>query len=119
MVSIQWEKPVSQESQSRRELPTPLLDFWFSGGAPGTIILRAGLNGERLRFPLHIWYCSTSLQVGSPVNRAIGRITGGMAHKAWCGPVVVLKFNGSRCQQYCNVSLNDLGVLSAYFLNYN
>ncbi|EKM50514.1 uncharacterized protein PHACADRAFT_166193 [Phanerochaete carnosa HHB-10118-sp] len=85
---------------------------------PNTIILTQGLNGEALRFPLHIWYCPVALQRGSPVNRAIFRITSGAAEKAWCGPVVVLKFNGSRRQGYTDAGSNDLPALSAYFLAY-
>ena len=99
--------------------PTPLLQDYFREGVPNTIILTQGLNGEPLRFPLHIWYCPTSLQRGSPVNRAIYRITSGTAPKPWCGPVVVLKFNGSRRQGYSDAGTNDLPALSAYFLAYN
>ncbi|KAI0630590.1 hypothetical protein C8Q77DRAFT_1160150 [Trametes polyzona] len=98
--------------------PTPLIQEYFPESVPHTIILTQGLNGEPLRFPLHIWYCPTSLQRGSPMNRAIFRITNGHASKSWCGPVVVLKFNGSRRQGYSDAGSNDLPALSAYFLAY-
>ncbi|KAI0766671.1 hypothetical protein BD413DRAFT_635806 [Trametes elegans] len=98
--------------------PTPLLQDYFRESVPNTIILTQGLNGEPLRFPLHIWYCPTSLQRGSPINRAIYRITNGHASRPWCGPVVVLKFNGSRRQGYSDAGSNDLPALSAYFLAY-
>ena len=98
--------------------PSPLVQQYFSESMPNTIILTQGLNGEALRFPLHIWYCPVALQRGSPVNRAIYRITSGAAEKAWCGPVVVLKFNGSRRQGYADAGPNDLPALSAYFLAY-
>ncbi|KAI9067984.1 hypothetical protein FKP32DRAFT_214473 [Trametes sanguinea] len=98
--------------------PSPLLQDYFTDSVPNTIILTQGLNGEPLRFPLHIWFCPTSLQRGSPINRAIYRITNGHATKAWCGPVVVLKFNGSRRQGYADAGSNDLPALSAYFLAY-
>ncbi|TFK90126.1 hypothetical protein K466DRAFT_644566 [Polyporus arcularius HHB13444] len=107
-----------QGTISQGMCPTPLVQEWFTESVPNTIILTQGLNGEPLRFPLHIWYCPTSLQRGSPVNRAIYRITSGAAVKHWCGPVVVLKFNGSRRQGYSDAGTNDLPALSAYFLAY-
>ncbi|KAF4610959.1 hypothetical protein D9613_006692 [Agrocybe pediades] len=98
--------------------PTPLLEKYFLGMEVATIILTEGLNGEPLRFPLHIWYAPQMLAKGCQVNRAIFHITSGAAEKAWCGPVVVLKFNGSRKQGYSDAGSNDLPALSAYFLSY-
>lgn len=85
---------------------------------PSDIVLTQGLNQEPLRFPLHIFYCPTALRNGMPVNRAIFRITSGAAQRAWSGPVVVLKFNGSRRQSYTDATTNDLPALSAYFLSF-
>lgn len=96
--------------------PTPLVDSFFQESQPASLVLTQGLNGEPLRFPLHIFYCPLSLQRGQPVNRAIYRITSGAAARNWPGPVVVLKFNGSRRQSYTDASTNDLPALSAYFL---
>ncbi|KAI0796223.1 hypothetical protein C8Q75DRAFT_711382 [Abortiporus biennis] len=107
-----------QGTASQGLCPTPLIQEYFPEGLPSTIILTQGLNGEPLRFPLHIWYCPTSLQRGSPPNRAISRITSGAATKSWSGPVVVLKFNGTRKQGYSDAGSNDLPALSAYFLAY-
>lgn len=107
-----------QGSHSQGLSPLPLIQQHFTEGVPHTIILTQGLGGEPLRFPLHIWYCPIALQRGSPVNRAIYRITSGAATKAWCGPVIVFKFNGSRRQGYMDATTNDLPALSAYFLAY-
>ena len=85
---------------------------------PSDIVLTQGLNQEPLRFPLHIFYCPTALRNGMPVNRAIFHITSGAAPKAWCGPVVAFKFNGSRRHGYTDAGSNDLPALSAYFLAY-
>jgi len=82
------------------------------------MVLTSGLNGEPLRFPLHIFFDPLALSRGSPVNRAIYRITSGAAPRPWAGPVLVLKFNGSRRQNYTDASTNDLPALSAYFLSY-
>jgi len=98
--------------------PTPLVQDFFTDSQPQSVVLTQGLNGDSLRFPLHLFYCPISLARGAPVNRAIYRITSGAAPKAWCGPVLVLKFNGSRKQGYSDASTNDLPALSAYFLNY-
>ncbi|KAF8972693.1 hypothetical protein BDZ97DRAFT_1649631 [Flammula alnicola] len=98
--------------------PIPILDSYFDGNQVQSLVLTEGLNGEPLRFPLHLWYAPQLLQKGSPVNRAIFHITSGAAEKAWCGPVVVLKFNGSRRQGYSDAGSNDLPALSAYFLAY-
>ncbi|PCH44431.1 hypothetical protein WOLCODRAFT_76780 [Wolfiporia cocos MD-104 SS10] len=107
-----------QGTQSQGLCPLPLVQDYFTEAVPNTIILTQGLNGEPLRFPLHIWYCPRALQRGSPVNRAIQRITSGAAAKAWCGTVIVLKFSGSRRQGYSDAGVNDLPALSAYFLAY-
>lgn len=98
--------------------PIPILDSYFGGNQTQHLVLTEGLNGEPLRFPLHLWYAPQLLQKGSPINRAIFHITSGAAEKPWCGPVVVLKFNGSRRQGYSDAGSNDLPALSAYFLAY-
>ncbi|TFK63261.1 hypothetical protein BDN72DRAFT_330908 [Pluteus cervinus] len=98
--------------------PIPLVQSHFSDGQAEGIVLTQGLNGEPLRFPLHLWYSPTSLQKATQVNRAIYHITSGAAPKPWCGTVIVLKFNGSRRQGYSDAGSNDLPALSAYFLAY-
>ncbi|KAF8235638.1 hypothetical protein L208DRAFT_741738 [Tricholoma matsutake] len=98
--------------------PIPLVQSHFPDGQVEGIVLTQGLNGEPLRFPLHLWYSPTALQKSAPVNRAIYHITSGAAPKPWCGSVIVLKFNGSRRQGYADAGSNDLPALSAYFLAY-
>ncbi len=107
-----------QGTVSQGICPMPMVQEYFPESNPHTIILTQGLNGEALRFPLHIWYCPVALQRRGPINRAVQRITSGAAAKPWCGPVVVLKFNGSRRQGYSDAGNNDLPALSAYFLAY-
>jgi len=98
--------------------PAPLIEPFFTAGEPKSVILTQGLNNEALRFPLQLWYCPTSLQNRTPVNRAIERVCSGQAPRTWCGPVVVMKYNGSRRQGYTDAGPNDLPALSAYFLAY-
>lgn len=96
--------------------PLPLLQPYFDA-PPENVVLPQGLNGEPLRFPLHIFYSATALNRGSPINRSIYHITSGAAAKPWYGNVIALKFNGARRQGYTDAGSNDLPALSAYFLS--
>ncbi|KAG6332512.1 hypothetical protein ID866_6574 [Astraeus odoratus] len=42
--------------------PQPLVSMHFPEGQAESIVLTQGLNGEPLRFPLHLWYSPTALQ---------------------------------------------------------
>ncbi|KAI0316773.1 hypothetical protein OF83DRAFT_219208 [Amylostereum chailletii] len=106
------------QTPTQGSCPTPLLQEFFPSGQVNSVVLTQGLNGEPLRFPLHVFYSPLSLSSGSPINRAIYRITSGAAARPWCGPVIVLKYNGSRRQGYADAGSNDLPALSAYFLAY-
>ncbi|KAJ7884065.1 hypothetical protein B0H13DRAFT_1628820 [Mycena leptocephala] len=97
--------------------PVPLLQLYFDAPAE-SVALTQGLNGELLRFPLHVFYSPIALTKGSPINRSIYHITSGAASKPWYGNVVVFKFSGSRRQGYTKAGSNDLPALSAYFLSY-
>ncbi|KIJ55628.1 hypothetical protein M422DRAFT_151123 [Sphaerobolus stellatus SS14] len=117
LVTVECMPPVDM---SLGPCPNPLIQALFpnSSGRLGSLTLTQGLNQEPLRFPLQVWYDSETLSRGSPVNRSIFRITSGQAPRPWSGPVVVLKFSGSRRQSYTEASLNDLPALSAYFLGF-
>ncbi|KAJ6458104.1 hypothetical protein C8R47DRAFT_1163497 [Mycena vitilis] len=97
--------------------PVPHLQPYFDA-PPESVVLTQGLNGELLRFPLHVFYSPLALAQGSPINRAIYHITSGAASKPWYGNVVAFKFSGSRRQGYTEAGSNDLPALSAYFLSY-
>ena len=86
----------------------------------GRIVLETGLNGEKLRFPLDVWYSVSALATGSPPNRAIGKLCGGSIRvREWPGTVVVLKFAGSRRLRYGDIGTEtDRAALSAYFIAY-
>jgi hypothetical protein len=109
-------RPLQKATQN--SCPEPLLQNHFADGHIDSIVLTQGLNNEPLRFPLHLFYSPSALQKNTPMNRSINNITSGAAAKKWCGPVVVLKFNGSRRQGYADGGSNDLPALSAYFLAY-
>ena len=80
------------------------------------VVLTHGLNRQALRFPLQIWYTPHILQEGTPINQSIEHITSSAAKKSWAGPVVVLKFTGSRLGGYVDISMADLPALSLFFL---
>ena len=98
--------------------PTPLIQEYFPGDQVDSVALTEGLNREPLRSPLHLWYSRNALVANAPINQAIFRITSGAASKPWCGPVIVLKYDGSRRQGYSDAGSNDLPALSPYFLAY-
>ena len=95
--------------------PTPLVHGYFPGGWADSVDLTQGLNGEPLRFPLHLWYSPGALVANAPINQAITHITSGSASKPWCGPVIVLKYNGSTRQGYSDAGPNDLPTLPQSF----
>ncbi|KAJ7690018.1 hypothetical protein B0H14DRAFT_3120601 [Mycena olivaceomarginata] len=108
-------RPPQRRSEGRGPVPALLP---YLGASPASVVLTQGLNGQPLLFPLHIFYSSSALNRSSPVNRAIYHITSGAAPKAWCGNVVVFKFNDASCKGYTEAGSNDLPDLSAYFLSY-
>ncbi|KAJ6560084.1 hypothetical protein B0H19DRAFT_1027777 [Mycena capillaripes] len=97
--------------------PVPLLQPYFDA-PPQSVILTQGTNGERLHFPLHVFYSPIALTKGSPINRSIYHFTSGAASKPWYGNVVALKFSGRLRQGYTEASPSDLPALSAYFRSY-
>jgi hypothetical protein len=60
---------------------------WLGNQAVGSVVLTHGLNGEPLRFPLHLFYVPESLAKGTPVNRSIYKLTNGLAPRKWSGNV--------------------------------
>ena len=115
VITVNCEPP---STPAQGTCPIPLVHGYFPGGQADSVVLTQGLNGEPLRFPLHLWYSPGALAANAPMNQAIIRITSGSASKHWCGPLIVLKYNGSRRQDYSDAGPNDLPALSAYFLTY-
>ncbi|QRV74225.1 hypothetical protein RhiJN_02239 [Ceratobasidium sp. AG-Ba] len=74
-------------------------------------------KGETLRFPLHIFFRTHFLTDGSRTNTCIHSLTHGQAQYQWKGPVVALKFTGTRQSAYTNIAMSDLPPL-VYFLTY-
>jgi hypothetical protein len=60
---------------------------WLGSQPTGSVVLTHGLNGEPLRFPLHLFYVPDSLAKGTPINRSIYKLTNGLAPRKWSGNV--------------------------------
>ncbi|KAJ7836117.1 hypothetical protein B0H14DRAFT_3087454 [Mycena olivaceomarginata] len=88
------------ERPSYAVCPLPLLRQYFEA-QPYNIVLPLGLDGEPLRFPLHIFYSATAFARGSPINHSIYHITSGARQN----------------RGYTDAGSNDLPALSAYFLS--
>ncbi|KAF8605846.1 hypothetical protein BDV93DRAFT_521207 [Ceratobasidium sp. AG-I] len=77
----------------------------------------SGVGGEPLRFPLQVFFRSNFLTDGSRSNYSIDSLTHGKSRHDWRGPVVALKYSGSRLSSYTNITMSDLPPL-VYFLTY-
>ncbi|CAE6381670.1 unnamed protein product, partial [Rhizoctonia solani] len=82
-----------------------------------SMIITKGVGGETLRFPLHIFFRTHFLTDGSRTNTSVYGLTHGQANYQWKGPVVALKFTGTRQSAYTSISMSDLPPL-VYFMTY-
>ncbi|CEL61689.1 hypothetical protein RSOLAG1IB_04439 [Rhizoctonia solani AG-1 IB] len=82
-----------------------------------SMIITKGIGGETLRFPLHIFFRTHFLTDGSRTNNSVYGLTHGQANYQWKGPIVALKFTGTRQSAYTSISMSDLPPL-VYFMTY-
>ena len=77
-----------------------------------------GIAGVPIRFPVSIWTCPVSFVRGWPINRAVHTRCGNNAFQMspWFGPVVVLKYGGTRCTKFVDMSDLDLALVLGYFM---
>ena len=95
--------------------PCPELSPILSANVATEIVLEFGLHGAQLRYPLSVWYCAWSADDVPLSNRAVSHLVGPFQHRAWYGPVVVLKYSGVRRRHFMDVYEGDLATMSAYF----
>ena len=83
-------------------------------------MLEEGPNGDKLRFPLDIWYDRDAYIKHDPPNRAIRALCGPLTRRSndWGGVVVVLRHCGRRRMDYRPVNDVDLYILAAYFASF-
>ena len=79
-----------------------------------TIVTR-GLTNNMLRQPLQIFWCPYAAQCGTPINEGIRQLVQQPNAKTWAGPVVVLKFKGTRREGYVDISETDLPTIAHCF----
>lgn len=79
------ETPIT--AQNRPCQWAPDVKPWLLEGNPSSVVLTQGLNGEPLRFPLHLFYIPDALAKGTPINRSIFKLTNGLAPRKWSGTV--------------------------------
>jgi hypothetical protein len=96
----------------------PVLDAVLGPDAQvASMIISTGVGGEALRFPLQVFFRSNFLSDGSRINRSVEALTYGKARHSWRGPIVALKYSGTRLSGYTNITMSDLPAL-VYFLTY-
>ena len=107
----------STTSDSRGGRPVALLSGFFGSEQPGELVLNAGVGGAPIRSPLSVWFSPTCARAYAPENRSVEVLAGRRSvGSPWYGPAVVLKYSGSRCSSYVDMTALDLTNFSAYFL---
>ncbi|GAB1518388.1 DNA-directed RNA polymerase III complex subunit Rpc25 [Rhizoctonia solani] len=76
-----------------------------------SMIISTGVGGEPLRFPLQVFFRSNFLADGSRRNHTVESLTYGKARHDWKGPIVALKYSGTRLSGYANITMADLPSL--------
>ena len=95
----------------------PILQAFFPDGEPGEVILNAGVGGAPLRFPLSVWFSRLTGEQRESENQAIASLAGsrsGSSISPWYGVVIVLKYGGTRCTTFIDITRRDLMILIAY-----
>jgi hypothetical protein len=97
--------------------PAPQLDVYFrvKGTVVGSLDVTIGFNGVPLRRPLKLWYCTASMREATWPNRSIQNTINGNQENVWHGPVVAMKFNGTRRRSFASAGFHDLVNLSHFF----
>ena len=122
LVKIPWKLIPGDENDptgSYHELDT---DIWFK--QPETCVRniyfnRWGINGPELGRSLCFIHDDNFMNNGSPLNRCIVNVTGGMAGHRWCGNILGLRMKGQSYDFYENVDMEeDLKPFMTYFEEY-
>ncbi|KAF8603056.1 hypothetical protein BDV93DRAFT_523638 [Ceratobasidium sp. AG-I] len=81
----------------------------------GSLTIETGISeGAPLRYPLQVFF-SRGGPTSNVVNQAVYSLSKGQASQSG-GPIVVLKYSGTRRQGYIDASFNDLPTLVSYFI---
>ncbi|ELU39873.1 hypothetical protein AG1IA_06095 [Rhizoctonia solani AG-1 IA] len=112
-----WEKPHLSSSSSLRWAPD--LSSVFPGTSLGSIDVTSHADGTPLHRPLQLFFRDTFRNDSSPINQCLRSMApGDVIPYPWAGDIVVLKFFGTRCEDYCHVRDEDIPRL-VYYLKSN
>lgn len=107
----------SDERYGRPEVD--LTPFFLDEADQGEIVINAGLSGAIIRYPLSMWFSQRAANEQFPENRAMaGLVRTSRVRAPWYGIAVVLKYGGSRCTRYVDMTEYDLGAVAAYFMTF-
>ena len=115
-VELIYKPRLSRDNRNNR--PFPELSRFFPESTPSETVMTNGIAGVPIRFPVSIWTCPVSFVRGWPINRAVHTRCGNNAFQMspWFGPVVVLKYGGTRCTKFVDMSDLDLALVLGYFM---
>ncbi|KAG9099803.1 hypothetical protein FS749_000334 [Ceratobasidium sp. UAMH 11750] len=92
-------------------------EHMFAGpqDAIGSLTIETGISeGAPLRYPLQVFF-NRSGPTSHLVNQSVYSLSKGQATQTG-GPIIVLKYSGTRRQGYIDASFNDLPTLVSYFI---
>ena len=96
-----------------------LTPFFIGDAECAEVVLNTGLLDARIRFPLGLWYSPRAVRDKYPENRAMAHLVRIDYPKTpWYGPAVVVKYCGSRCSGFADVTETDLTSVAAYFMGF-
>lgn len=80
--------------------------------ALGSHDFKVHADGMFLRRPLRIFFRYNFRHDGSPLNLCLQSIVKqGVLPYPWAGDLLVLKFVGTRCEDYCDINDQDISAL--------
>nr|VWO99909.1 Zinc finger transcription factor 1 [Ganoderma boninense] len=100
-----------------------LLDCFSRNANVKSFVIRRGVTLGTLDSPFHVFYCSDSYEGRYNPNRALARLTSTLSILSrrpcqWYGTVLVFKFRSDACQQYIDMTVDDVLLVRDYFAYY-
>ncbi|KDN42694.1 hypothetical protein RSAG8_06651, partial [Rhizoctonia solani AG-8 WAC10335] len=115
-----WEQPPHESGSPLHWIPD--LSPVFGTSEPVAIdnlSVTSHVDGTPLSRPLQVFFRNTFRVDSSPLNQCLhNMVRGGAIPYPWAGDIVVLKFSGTRCEDYCNIRDENIPPL-VYYLQSN
>ncbi|KAL5639251.1 hypothetical protein ACGC1H_006680 [Rhizoctonia solani] len=100
----------------------PDLSSVFGNSEPvaiGSLSITSHVDGTTLSRPLQMFFRDTFRVDSSPPNQCLHNMVRGRGIPyPWAGDIVVLKFSGTRCEDYCSIRDDNIPPL-VYYLQSN